>query len=791
MDIRKRPMCWLAIGFLLIICGLTLGRSKNDILLKNGYLEERDWILFEGNIVSKEYKESVYGGYWQIVLKNVKVNEKQATDVDSKMKIFRRKSENNKSGGQDLEESVVRKLEGKYLCQITGEDNLDFKIGQRVLLEAKYSPWEEPTNIGQFDSAKYYISQGILGQFKKGKIIKVGTDYNILQEQMWKIRQNMQEILKRQLGSRDGGLIGAMLLGEKSNLNSEDKSLYQRNGISHILAISGLHLSLLGMGIYKVLLRILPGKKQAAGLCIIIMSLYCVFTGNSISTCRATIMFALSLLAIILNRSYDSLSALGLTAILQLFTNPYVLNNSGFLLSFLAVIGVVFLAPRLQQLFSCKKKSEKSLCVSLSATLTTLPVILLNYGAYPWYSVFLNLLVLPVMAFLLLCSILLLAVSGLETLVGSGNFFVALLLDLFAFVIKLILNYFEICCQGFEKLVFQDGYIGAPHGLLIVIYGILLLIVASDKVIKSTFFRKLILLCALSILTTRFYHGLEITMLDVGQGDCIVMRNNNGNVYISDCGSSSVSKVGKYRLLPFLKYKGYGKIKGIFISHMDNDHMNGILELLEMAPTEHVEIEYLFLPQSVSYIQDDKEILKEVKALAVESGTKIVYLEQGEEIQDGELRFSCLYPNVTDVYADIENRNNSSLVLFVEYEEFEMLLTGDVEKEGEKEILEYVGREVKKENGEYVEREVKKENVDVLKVAHHGSSGSSCLEFLQEFLPALSLISCSKNNSYGHPHMETLERLEDCGSKILTTVDTGAITLKINGRRMKVRQYKK
>ena len=780
IDVRKRPMCWLAIGFLLMICALTLGRSKNEILFINRNLEE-EWILLEGNIVSKEYKESAYGGYWQVVLKNVevKVKEEQDTDVDRKLKILKRESENPKSDKQALEESAVQKLEGKYLCQITGKENFEISIGQRILLEAKYSPWETPTNKGQFDSANYYISQGILGQFKKGKIIKVGTDYDILQEGMWKLRQNMQEILKFRLGSRDGGLIGAMLLGEKSDLNSEDKSLYQRNGISHILAISGLHLSLLGMGIYKVLLNLLPGKKQAAGLCIIVMSLYCVFTGNSISTNRATIMFALSLLAIILNRSYDSLSALGFTAILQLFTNPYVLNNSGFLLSFLAVIGVVFLAPRLQQLFSCRNKIEKSLCVSVSATLTTLPVILLNYGTYPWYSVFLNLLVLPAMAFLLLCAILLLAVSGLEVLVGSGNVLAGQLPDFFTFVIKLILNYFEICCRGFEKFVVQDGYIGAPHGILIVVYGILLVIVASDKVVNSNCFRKLLLLCALSMLTLRFYHGLEITMLDVGQGDCIVMRNRNGNVYLSDCGSSSVSKAGKYRLLPFLKYKGYGKIKGIFLSHMDTDHINGILELLEMAPTEHIVIEYLFLPQSIRYLADDKETLEEVKALAVKSGTKIVYLEQTEEIQDGKLRFSCLYPKVSESYAAMENRNHSSLVLFVEYEEFEMLLTGDVEKEGEMEIV------------EYMKREGKRKKADVLKVAHHGSSGSSCMEFLQEFQPTLSLISCSENNSYGHPHKETLERLENCGSKILITMNTGAITLKINGKRIRVRQYKR
>ena len=653
-------------------------------------------------------------------------------------------------------------------------------------------------------------------------MFKSGMKYDILRENMWQFRQKMQEILQCYLGQRDGGLISAMLLGEKSDLEAEDKSLYQRNGISHILAISGLHLSLLGMGIYNVLLKIMPGKKQASVLCIIIMSLYCIFTGNSISTIRATIMFALSLLATILGRSYDSLSALGLTAILQLFFNPYVLNNSGFLLSFLAVIGVTFLAPRLQQLFSCKKKWEKSLCVSLSATLTTLPVILISYGTYPWYSVFLNLLVLPAMSLLLFCAILLLVVVGLfgiwygngfgiyviqdvlmrgstvmqnalvsrsfamQDVLVSENRLMHVITSVLKTIIKLILHYFELCCETFEKLIYQDVYIGAPGWVAIGIYGILLVIVASDKIVKSLFFRKMLLLCALSVLTMRFHHGVEINMLDVGQGDCVVIRNSNGNVYISDCGSSSVSKVGKYRLLPFLKYKGYGKIKGIFISHMDEDHMNGILELMEMAPTEHLQIEYLFLPESVLLIEEDQEDLKELSTLASGNGTKIIYLSQGEEIQDGELRFSCVYPASQEVdYSDFkkEDRNNSSLVLLMQYQEFEMLFTGDVEMAGEHEIVNYVQ--------ELTDQSLfQDDRIDVLKVAHHGSSGSSCEEFLEAIRPKISLISCGKNNSYGHPHTETLERLEDCGTKIFSTVDSGEIALKIYKRKVKIKPYK-
>ena len=866
--LRKRPMCWLAIGFLLMISVILVGRSYKEAI----YQGEETQVYLEGKITDKEYKNSVYGGYWQVTLSNVKVlyqdeeddvgiaeqSKKDAEGNGFALKLMGKEEQKSKSEGKEVfskdesDSERIEKLEGRYLCQIQDSENINLKIGQQILLTGKYTPWEEPTNLGQFDSGKYYCSQGILGQFRKCKVIKQGSSYSGFREGMWMLRKESNSFLKQELGEEDGALISAMLLGEKSGLGEEDKNLYQRNGISHILAISGLHLMLLGMGVFHVLKMIL-GKKCGAVLSIILMSIYCVFTGNSISTIRATIMFALSLTAGLLGRSYDSLSALGVAAILQLFSNPYVLNNSGFLLSFLAVIGVTFLAPRLQELLGAEKKISKSLCVSLSSSITTLPVLLCNYGTYPWYSVFLNLFILPAMSVLLFFAVVLvgmflpeillseavgqeiggavsLAVGNVETgnisWIGSlgRNFLfpwedsvlVALVKKIVIAGIRFILGYFEICCKIFEHAPFQDGYIGAPTTIQIVIYVVLIFLAISGVIKHSVFARKMILLSAISILTMHLNWGTEITMLDVGQGDGIVIRNHNGNVYVSDCGSSSVSKVGKYRLLPFLKYKGYGKIKGIFISHLDEDHINGILELLEMAPEERIEISYLFLPESVLGIEEDKEMVEKLERLAKENKTKLIFLKQGDRIKDDFMEFLCLYPDSDEKQNGLKkNRNNQSLVLFMIYKDFEMLFTGDIEKEGEKEIVEYIERmriqneqkvpderdevdyygkqngyseEKKNQNGTRNNKRIMQ--CDVLKVAHHGSSGSNSKEFLETINPKFSLISCGKNNSYGHPHEETLERLELVGSKIMSTADSGAITLELKRRKIKIGRYR-
>lgn len=761
-----------------------LGRSYQDVLCS----EDLGEVFLEGIVAGKQYKESSYGGYLQVTLKKVKVLR-----------------ESNAASLSDLE--------GKYLCQIASENPMDIKIGQRLLIQGKYSSLEEPTNPGQFNLGKYYCSQGILGQFKKCNIVKQGVEFSKVRESMWQIRQKAHEFLKQELGEEDGALIAAMCLGEKSSLEEEDKNLYQRNGISHILAISGLHLMLLGMGVFRSLKVVLGSGKQVTLVSIIIMSLYCVFTGNSISTIRATIMFALSLIAPMLGRSYDSLSALGLAAILQLFMNPYVLNNSGFLLSFLAVVGVTFLAPKLQELFGVKGKLGKSLCVSISSTLATLPVLLCNYGTYPWYSIFLNLLILPSMSVLLFLAVLLLLVwmpnwlgaATLETVYLMGFESLHVIKTGIVFVIKIILQYFEICCRIFEHAPFKDGYLGAPNAVQIMVYTCLILVALSGIIRHSMLARKMILMSAISILTLQVNVGAEVTMLDVGQGDSVVIRNHNGNIYLSDCGSSSVSKVGKYRLVPFLKYKGYGRIKGIFVSHMDKDHMNGIVELLKMAFQERIQISYLFLPESVLWIEEDREVIEELESLAKQNKTKVVYLKQGDKIVDGKMNFYCLYPNDD---AEGQDRNNQSLVLLMQYHKFDMLLTGDVERKGEQEIVEYIDRmslhgmdlfelpdTVKKqeESLETVQRHVESlemcEGIEVLKVAHHGSSGSSSEEFLEKTQPKLCLISCGKDNSYGHPHKETLQRLEEVGSKILNTVDCGAISIKIRKGKIDMEYY--
>ncbi len=742
----RRPLSIAAVGLCLwlVLFQWFLPELFPQELWADKQPEEEARLWLRGKVAAKEYRESYGDGLWQVTLEEVQVGLSEDGALQNGG-LFAATDEQEAPWKEW--KAVLEK--GKVLCTLT-EGEEEPLMGQELLLEGTVKPWEKATNPGQFDFGNWYRSKGIYGQLKQGQILERSEATHGFRERLWQIRQWAGAILKQFLGEEDGPLLAAMVLGEKSELSGEIKSLYQKNGISHLLSISGLHLMLLGMGLFAIFQRLPLPRGGAEALSMLLMTAYCIFTGGSVATVRATIMFCLLLLAQIFGRSYDSLSALGLAAILQLILNPRSLWDSGFQLSFLAVVGVSAVVPRLNTLFSIKSKLLKSMTVSIGVALVTLPVLLYHFGAYAWHSIFLNLLVVPLMPALLWLGLLLLLLAA----VFSPAFF---LCEVVAWAIKGILFYYELCCQGFGKLPLWEGYQGRPlWGCIFLFYLALVLLLWLPHRL-SPFLCFLGLVACLQLLTFNPQWGMEITMLDVGQGDGMVIRTESGRIYLSDFGSSSVKGVGSYRLLPFLRVKGYGRIEGIFVSHLDMDHYNGILELLEAAEEEHISIQTLFLPISVRE-EGTAEKLAELLKLTDMTNLSVTFLQAGDRVIDGKTEFFCLHPGSGEYES-----NNGSMVVSVEYGDFSLLLTGDVEKEGEEEIRERIDR-----LGQY----------HLLKVAHHGSKGSSMEAFLEEIRPRVSLISCGENNRYGHPAKEVLDRLVGTGSLVLQTPKTGAITIR-------------
>ena len=236
-----------------------------------------------------------------------------------------------------------------------------------------------------------------------------------------------------------------------------------------------------------------------------------------------------------------------------------------------------------------------------------------------------------------------------------------------------------------------------------------------------------------------------------------------------------MTKVGTYRILPFLKSEGVGRLDYIVVTHTDEDHISGIKELLETASEPGgLRIGTLLLSGRSMEEEKGQRLMEDAR----ESGVTVQKIEKGAVLRDGLTELTCLHPDGTKAYADV---NEASVVLALRYQEFSVMLTGDLEETGEREILEREQKHGGKEWPPY--------GFAVLKAGHHGSRTSGSEAWLEAVKPRLTLISCGRDNSYGHPHREALERLDAAGSKILQTTECGAITVESDGKDFRVHAY--
>jgi competence protein ComEC len=559
-----------------------------------------------------------------------------------------------------------------------------------------------------------------------------------------------------------------MLLGEKYLLDEEIKQLYQQNGIAHVLAISGLHVSLIGMFIFHLLKKLKFPITLATFLSIFFIYSYGVLTNFSVSTNRAVVMMVVMLLSALIGKTYDMLSAMALSALLILLQNPLQILSAGFLLSYGAVIGIAILLPCLLKIFPTKNFLLSSLLISISAQATTTPLVLYFFYQFPVYGILTNLIILPFVTVLTLISILA-GIAGIIYLpigiflIGGSNY---------------ILKFYEWVCRTGSNMPGNLITLGRPNWLLILLYlSFLLLFLWAVKRYGKKYVVLILIVAPIMLFLPDKNVGLEITMLEVGQGEAIFMQSDKGNNYLIDGGSSNVSKVGIYRLQPFLMSQGVGELDYAIITHSDKDHISGLKELIER---EQIIINNLVLPK----IAEKDEAYIELETLSKEKGITIQYIREGDVILDGDIRIVCLHPRPDYIPS---SSNAYSTVLSITYGEFDMLLTGDLEKDGEKELIKLL------ENPEYRANNAIRPatDYDILKVAHHGSKYSTFEEFLQIVQPEISIISCGEDNSYGHPHEELIERLYRVGSEIKITYEYGAITIRTDGKKLEISEFKK
>lgn len=689
-------------------------------------------------------------------------------------------------------------LGGRLLCYMA-EGQREPKLGSYVEIEGRLKRFERASNPGQFDAALYYQISGISYRLDQAKITKTTTEYNRMGEMLWQIRKHLSGILSLRLPEKEAALMQTILLGEKESLDSEIKELYQRSGIAHILAISGLHVSVLGMGLYRLLRKIGVPVKGAALLSMLLLLFYGTMTGFSVSAMRAILMFGLRMLGEMLQRTYDMLTAIAAAAALLLAGQPLFLRSASFVFSFGCVLGLCVVHPALTMPAAVPQQPKRRikwqeilqrLLAPPAMMAVTLPMYLWFYYQIPPYSMLLNLLVIPLMSYLMAAGLLLLLVNPLP-------------LPIWRIAVALIVGVFRIyeracrMCEGLPGAVLN---LGKPAVWQLLVYLACLLAVILIRHRQSLWKRWLMMAGAVLILLVRPADRLEITFLDVGQGDCIYVELPGKEKFLVDGGSSSVGSVGKYRILPFLKAKGVRYLEAVFVTHPDEDHCNGIQELLSQGKQQGIRVGCLILPDIGE--SSKGQGYRELEKAASEAGISLQYISRGQYIQEKDTLLECLHPVSGFESTDA---NAYSIVLRFTSGSFTALLTGDLEGSGEQALLEELSarREISENQGTGSMAVGPADNmadnmaggpagITLLKVAHHGSKNSTSEEFLQMINPAIAVISCGKNNRYGHPHEETLERLSEADISWFCTKDYGAITVSVDAKgRVVVKGYRK
>lgn len=656
-----------------------------------------------------------------------------------------------------------KKINNSKFIIYVKKNKRQLKYGDKIKFVGEYIEPEGRRNYRGFYYKEYLKTKKICGTFKVNgniEIIKQGNPLNIffLTNQLrQKIIKNAQQILPKDVSQ----VLLGVLLGEKSGITEEDKENFRLSGMSHILAVSGMHTSYVILGLTYIFAK-LP-KKRKYILLIIFLVFFMFLTNFTPSVVRAVIMSIMMIISKLMYRKNDTINALFLSCLILLLYNPYLIKNIGLILSFLGTLGIVLFIKTNLPKTKIRKNSTiyNILSVSVSAQILIFPIIIYYFNVIS-FSFFISSFI---------CSFLV----GIIFIYGLANLSISFISIKIAKILSPILKVLLIILISSAKFIASIKILNltvpTPSEISIIIYYVLIYILYKlkspkdnlrryeKKMIKyiQTNMKKIIaIFVILSIIQFAYkplYYAINkdivIHFIDVGQGDSMLVISPKGKTILIDTGED------KELVLSYLLDRGIRKVDYILISHFDTDHVGGLVNI-----TENLKVNNVIIGKQVENSENLQYFLETVK----KTKTKVNVVEKGQTLFiEDNLYIYMLWPDSNNII-NKNLLNNNSLVCKLCYKEISILLTGDIEKEAEEAILDtYRGTNIL--------------NSTILKVAHHGSNTSSIKEFLEAIDPKIALIGVGKNNKFGHPNKSVIEKLRKKGVKILRTDEQGEITL--------------
>ncbi|WP_010531051.1 DNA internalization-related competence protein ComEC/Rec2 [Lentibacillus jeotgali] len=629
------------------------------------------------------------------------------------------------------------------------EGHHDLRYGATCTIYGKPEIPDGASNPGQFDYQKYLLGQGITYQIIIGSLKDLECSGSSFLSNIYQLRAGLIQFVQNQISPETAGWLNALVLGDDTQINDETTELFQRWSLSHILAISGLHVGLLVGLCYFLLVKMnILTKEKAQWAVIFFLPLYALIAGGEPSVLRASAMVLLFMIANKINWKFSVTDVLSIVFITLILWNPYILYHIGFQLSFAVTLGLLLSKKWLAQsniaFFAVLKISFVSQMIILPLQVeyffTFQPLsILLNLIVVPYFTMF----VIPLMFFILL-------------VFPFAGFLVSYIDQLFVTTHELFMQMIHVI----DQVLYFPWVIGSFPLTGALGYYVLFLIFMSrieTRRHNQAFLYGCYLTLLLITITLRPYFSPAgiVTMLDIGQGDAIVIElPYREGVILIDAGAEMSFEnntvnddVFKQIIRPYLYSRGISEVDAVFISHEDIDHMGSVQYIIENDMVNAV------------IVSEYYQFSDQLSAALSGHGTEIIRSSPGESITIGEQKFRVLAP-----IRDKASTNENSLVLYTMMGGRTWLFTGDIGSETERELINV-----------YPEL-----RADVLKIAHHGSSTSTDQQFLEIIQPVYGLISAGENNMYGHPHNIVLDKLARENVRTIRTDESGAIQYYFN-----------
>ena len=616
------------------------------------------------------------------------------------------------------------------LEKMTQEKKIE--LGSRIFLVGTLKEPANNTIPNGFNYKKYFLKESIFYLFQ-AKEIKI-------QEKNKSLFYKVKNILEKRIDKIDQtGYFRTFILGDKTMLDKDELEKYQVSGISHLFSVSGMHVSFIVGIIMYFLSQFTYKNKLKYSIVTLFLLFYLYLTNQSASILRTTISFIITGINYCFNLKIKQLDLSILLLSIITLLNPYLLFDVGFQFSYLISTSILL---QKRKIVRYSKKWQQSLYVSYLSFLISLPICLYQFQSVNFLSILFNLVMIP------LVSIVVFPLTFITMIIP-------VIYHIYSFMIKILEFLNDLFYQiNIGKLIFLK-----PNIIIVIIYYIIIIFVVKKP--RCLFI--LIIVLSFHFFYPYLENDFQVTILDVGQGDCIFIKypNNRANILIDTGGKITYQKekwataketntITSIKIIPYLKSIGVTKLDYLILTHGDFDHMGEAINLVNNFKVKNVVF------NCGEFNELEKELIK------VLDKNKIKYYSCIKELNIDNNKLHFLQTKFYD------NENDNSNVIYTKLDGYKFMFMGDAGVEKEKNILEKYNLS----------------NIDVLKVGHHGSKTSSSKEFINEINPNYSIISVGKNNRYGHPNKEVLNNLSD--SKIYRTDQDGSIKFKIKNNKLKI-----